>query len=105
MIRALIAGQEDPEDLAELARKRLRRKLPALQAALRGQQVTEHHRFLLRLLMSHLDSLEGLIAALSARIEAVMPPFAEAVERLKTIPGVDQRAAESILAADRQLIV
>jgi transposase len=97
MIRALIAGQEDPDDLADLARKRLRRKLPALQAALRGQ-VTEHHRFLLRLLMSHLDSLEGLIAALGARIEAVMPPFAEAVERLKTIPGVDQRAAESIIA-------
>lgn len=97
MIRALIAGREDPEGLADLARKRLRRKLPALQAALRGR-VTEHHRFLLRLLMGHLDSLEGLIAELGARIEAVMPPFAEAVERLKTIPGVDQRAAESLIA-------
>src|SRR5438270_1304552 len=97
MIRALIAGQEDPEGLADLARKRLRRKLPALQAALRGR-VTEHHRFLLRLLMGHLDSLEGLIAELGARIEAVMPPFAEAVERLKTIPGVDRRAAESLIA-------
>jgi transposase len=97
MIRALIAGLEDPADLAELARKRLRRKLPALQAALRGQ-VTEHHRFLLRLLMSHLDSLEGLIAALGARIETVMPPLAEAVERLKTIPGVDQRTAEGLVA-------
>ncbi len=63
MVRALIAGQEDPEDLADLARQRLRRKMPALQAARRGQ-VTEHHRFLLRLLMSHLDALEGLIAAL-----------------------------------------
>jgi transposase len=97
MIRALIAGREDPEGLADLARKRLRRKLPALQAALRGR-VTEHHRFLLRLLMGHLESLEGTIAELSARIEAVMPPFTEAVERLKTIPGVDQRAAESLIA-------
>ena len=97
MIRALIAGQEDPEELAELARQRLRRKLPALRTALRGQ-VTEHHRFLLGMLMSHLDSLEGLIAGFSARIEAVMPPFAVAVERLTTIPGVDQRTAESLVA-------
>jgi transposase len=97
MIRALIAGQEDPEELAELARQRLRRKLPALRTALRGQ-VTEHHRFLLRMLMSHLDSLEGLIAEFCARIEGVMPPFAAAVERLTTIPGVDKRTAESILA-------
>src|SRR5262245_31557476 len=97
MIRALIAGQDDPEGLADLARQRLRRKIPQLQAALRGQ-VTEHHRFLLRLLMSHLDSLEGLIAALGARIAAVMPPFAAVVERLTTIPGVEQRVAESLIA-------
>ncbi len=97
MIRALIAGQDDPEDLADLARQRLRRKMPALQAALRGQ-VTEPHRFLLRLLMSHLDSLEGLIATLGARIAAVMPPFAAVVERLTTIPGVEQRVAESLIA-------
>jgi transposase len=97
MIRALIAGQEDPDELAELARQRLRRKLPALRTALRGQ-VTEHHRFMLRMLMSQLDSLEGLIAGFSARIEAVMPPFAAAVGRLTTIPGVDQRTAESIVA-------
>ena len=97
MIRALIAGQEDPDELAELARQRLRRKLPVLRTALRGQ-VTEHHRFLLRMLMSHLDSLEGLIAEFSARIEGLMPPFAAAVERLTTIPGVDQRTAQSIVA-------
>ena len=98
MIHALSAAPEDPDDLADLARKRLRRQLPALQAALRGQ-VTAHPRFLRRLLMSHRDSLAGLIAALGARIEAVMSPFPEAVERLKTIPGVDQHAAESIIAA------
>jgi transposase len=97
MIRALIAGQEDPDELAELARQRLRRKLPALRTALQGQ-ITEHHRFMLRMLMSQWDSLEGLIAGFSARIEAVMPPFTAAVERLTTIPGVDQRTAESIIA-------
>jgi transposase len=97
MIRALIAGEEDPGELAELARQRLRKKMPALRTALRGQ-VTDHHRFLLRMLMDQLDSLEGLIAGFGARIEAVMPPFAEAAERLTTIPGVDRRTAEVLIA-------
>jgi transposase len=97
IIRALIAGQEDPDDLAELARQRLRQKLPALRIALQGT-VTEHHRFLLRLLMSHLDALEGLIGQLNARIEAAMVPFAAEVARLTTIPGVDRRTAEVIVA-------
>jgi transposase len=97
MIRALIAGREDPAELAELARRRLRRKLPELRAALEGR-VSEHHRFLLGVLMSHLESLEGLIAEVSLRIAAVLPAFAEAVERLKTIPGVDQRTAEGLVA-------
>jgi transposase len=97
MIRALIAGQDDPAELAELARRRLRRKLPELRAALQGR-VSEHHRFLLRHLMSHLDALEGLITELNLRIAAAVAPFAEAVERLKTIPGIDQRTAEGLVA-------
>jgi transposase len=97
MIRALIAGQDDPGALAELARKRLRQKLPALRTALQGK-VTGHHRFLLRLLMSHLDSLEGLIEQFNTRIESEMAPLAAKVERLTTIPGVDRRTAEVIVA-------
>ncbi|MBV8078476.1 MAG: IS110 family transposase [Planctomycetaceae bacterium] len=97
MIRALIAGQEDPAELAELARQRLRRKLPALRTALQGTR-TEHHRFLLQVLMSHLEALEGLIGRLNTRIEATMAPFAAEVERLVTIPGVDQRTAEVLVA-------
>ncbi len=60
--------------------------------------MTEHHRFLLRSLMSHLEALEGLIAQLNARIEGAMAPFAAAVERLTTIPGVDRRTAEVLVA-------
>jgi len=97
MIRALIAGREDPDELAELARRRLRRKLPELRAALQGL-VSDHHRFLLGHLMTHLEALEGLITDLDLRIAAVMPPFAEAAERLKTIPGVEQRTAEGLIA-------
>jgi transposase len=98
MLRALVAGEDDPHKLAELARRKLRAKIPALRLALRGR-VTEHHRFLLGLLLDELTHLEGLIKRLTARITEVLPsPFAEAVERLATIPGIDVRAAENILA-------
>jgi transposase len=83
--------------LADKARKRLRKKIPELQTALRGR-VTAHHRFQLRLLLDHVLHLEGLIGRLGGRIEEVMAPFAEAAERLTTIPGVEQRAAEVIVA-------
>jgi transposase len=99
MLEALIAGETDPVKLAELARKRLREKIPALQLALQGR-VTEHHRFLLRLHRDHITHLEELIGRLGARIEEALAPspFAEASERLQTIPGVSQRVAETVLA-------
>jgi transposase len=97
MIRALIAGQDDPGQLAELAKRRLRGKIPALQQALHGR-VTEHHRFLLRALLEQIESLEGLIARFDARIERVMAPFAAAAERLRGIPGVGEQAAAVIVA-------
>jgi transposase len=97
MLRALIAGQTDPAALAELARKRLRAKIPQLRQALHGR-VTEHHRFLLRMYLDHVEHLEELIARLSGRVAEVIAPFACPVERLKTIPGVSDRLAEIILA-------
>jgi transposase len=98
MLRALVAGQTDPVKLAELARGKLRAKIPALRLALQGR-VTEHHRFMLGLLLDELSHLEGLIERLTQRITEVLPaPFAEALNRLVTIPGIDERAAENILA-------
>jgi transposase len=98
MLRALIAGETDPVKLAELARRKLRAKIPALRLALQGR-VTQHHRFLLGLLLDELTHLEGLIERLTTRITEVLPaPFAEAIQRLATIPGIDVRAAENILA-------
>ncbi len=97
MLRALIAGVTDPEKLAELARKRLRAKIPALRLALQGR-VSDHHRFLLQLQLDQLQSLEDLIGRLNARIEAARASCAEAVELLQTIPGVSQRVAETVLA-------
>jgi transposase len=98
MLEAIIAGEDNPTILAELARRKLRSKIPQLRLALHGR-VTEHHRFLLRLLLDELQHMEGLIERLSGRITEVLPsPFAEAVQRLTTIPGIDVRAAENILA-------
>jgi transposase len=97
MLRALITGETDPEKLAELARGRLRVKIPVLRLALQGR-VTEHHRFLLQLHLDQLQALEGLISRLSGRIEEALVPFAPALENLQTIPGVSQRVAETVLA-------
>jgi len=97
MLQALIAGENDPAKLADLARKRLREKMPQLELALRGR-VTEHHRFLLRLHLDHVTQLEELLDRLNVRIEEALAPFAEAATRLQTIPGVSQRVAETVLA-------
>ena len=97
MIGAIIDGQDDPERLADLARRSLRGKIPELRRALRGR-VTEHHRFLLRALMDQIESLEGLIARFEARIDEAMKPYGAAADRLRGIPGVGERAAEVIVA-------
>jgi transposase len=97
MLRAMIAGEEDPAALADRARGRLRGKLPELRAALRGA-VTDHHRFLLRALLGQVEWLEDLIAQFADRIGVAMAPFAQAAARVRTIPGVGAAAAEVIVA-------
>jgi transposase len=97
MIAALIGGETEPNRLADLARRRLRGKIPQLRRALQGR-VTEHHRFMLRTLMDHVRHLDDLIERLDQRIGEAMAPFAPAVERLVTIPGVNHRVAEVLVA-------
>lgn len=97
MIEAIIGGEYDPVRLADLARRRLRKKIPQLRQALQGG-VTEHHRFLLRTQMNHLDHLERLIVEYGLRIEEALRPFAEMLALLVTIPGVDFRVAEVVIA-------
>jgi transposase len=97
ILRALIAGQGDPQELAEMAKRRLRGKIPELRLALQGQ-VTDHHRFMLRLLYQHLEHIEEAVEELDRRIEATTRPFEEEIARLDEIPGIDRRVAEVILA-------
>src|SRR6266511_3520845 len=75
MLRALLAGERDPAALAELARGRLRNKLPELREALRGR-FDAHHALLLRLALEHVEQLERSIAALDAEVDRVIAPFA-----------------------------
>jgi transposase len=97
MMRALIDGQDDPAVLADLARSRMRSKIPELTNALTGR-FTEHHAFLLGSMLDHIEAQESEIAALDARIDEVIAPFVSQVELLCTIPGVDQRTAQVLVA-------
>ncbi len=97
MLRALVAGETDAAVLANLARRSLRRKIPQLQRALAGH-VTVHHRFLLTRLVTELDFIDEEVATYSRQILDAMQPFAEALARLDTIPGIDRRTAENVLA-------
>jgi transposase len=98
MLSALIAGERDPQTLAELALGKLRKKEAALHAALTCR-FTEHHAFLLGQILGHVEELERRIAELDGKIEEYLRPFAwEAIERLQTIPGVGRRVAEVLVA-------
>jgi transposase len=97
MLEALIAGQRDPAVLAELAKRRLRSKIPALTEALTGR-FTEHHAFLARLHLDLIDSHTRAIAELTGRIEVALEPFRAARDLLVSIPGVSTGVADVIIA-------
>src|SRR5713101_2650166 len=105
MLRALVAGERDPETLAEMAKGALRKKIPELRQALRGR-FRDHHRLLIGLSLDHLAHLEAAMARLDDQIDVVMAanrnedgvPFDRARDHLDTITGVGKRAAETIIA-------
>lgn len=97
MLKALLEGHTDPEALADLAQGKLRKKLPLLREALEGY-FRPHHRFLLGQILSHLDFLDKAIVDVSKEVAERIDPFAEKIEKLKTIPGVSDRVAESVIA-------
>ena len=113
MLRALLAGERDPEVLADLAKGILRRKIPDLQKALRGR-FAGHHATMIRIILDHIEHLETAIGTLDGQVDTIMDepdpdaaidsdavvvaPFARARDRLDSIPGVGKRAAEVIIA-------
>ncbi|TRO55831.1 IS110 family transposase [Streptomyces sp. IB201691-2A2] len=97
MPEALIRGEGDPQTLADLAKRRLRNKIPELTEALTGR-FREHHAFLTRLHLDQYDQLTTTIDQLSERIEEAMAPFRGALDLLDAIPGINQAVAEVIIA-------
>jgi transposase len=97
MLEALIENQLDAEQMADLALRRLRRKIPELVAALTGF-IRPHHRFMLQEVLTHIDELNQRINSLSQRIAHLVAPYAQTIERLDEIVGVGPLTAEIILA-------
>jgi transposase len=99
ILERLVAGEQDAAKLAKLARGRLRPKIPQLHLALEGR-FDEHHRFMLKQLLAHVDYLDQQIGAFNLRIEAAMVPFVdpELKEQLDAIPGVNQMTIENVVA-------
>lgn len=97
MLRALLDGTLTPEQMADLAKGRLRAKLVALAAALDGR-VEEHHRFLLGMQLERMEEVEATIKKLDARIDEKLMPYREQHTRLTQIPGVDRIGAAVIIA-------
>jgi transposase len=96
MVEALIAGESDPDKLAELAHRKIKATPQALRAALHGR-VSDHHRFLLRLHLRQIDALSALIGDIDQEVDTHLAPFRTAVEQLITVPGIKALAAASIL--------
>jgi transposase len=96
MLEALLAGVSDPAALAELAKGRMRAKIPQLSEALANRFELAHHGVLVAGLLAHIDALDQAIASLDARVAAATDHAL--IELLTTIPGVQQRTAEVLIA-------
>jgi transposase len=97
MVDALVAGTTDPTVLAELARGKLRAKLPALRRALQGR-FRRHHAFLVEPILAKIDFLDETLDRITAELDARLVPFAPMLANLDTIPGVNRTTAVSIIA-------
>jgi len=97
MLDALLGGTTDPTVVAELARGRLRAKIPALRLALQSQ-FRAHHAFLIGQILAKVDFLEEVIATLTEEVDRHVRPFEPVIERLMTIPGVQRRNAVTLFA-------
>jgi transposase len=97
MMEAMIAGEEDPERLADLAQKALRKKIPELRLALNGK-VRDHHRFMLKEYLDEWTALGARIGRIELEIKRRIAPFERAVTLWQSIPGIDWVTACNLVA-------
>lgn len=97
MIEAMIAGERDPAVLAQMARSRMRAKIPALEEALAGN-FGDHHAIVCRQVIDHIDFLDASIAALTEKVTERLAPFEAAVLIVTSVPGISRTTAEVIVA-------
>lgn len=97
MLQALVEGKATPREMAELAKRKLRKKIPELELALEGR-VEEHHRFLLKLQLDRLEAVEHDLVVLEQRMQEKLQPYAAQLALLDEIPGVDWTLAAVIIA-------
>jgi transposase len=100
MLQALLDGHLRAEQIAELAKKKARMKIPQIAASIAGHRLTDHQRFLIRHALRHLQFLEAEVEALTQEILRRMedPALAEAFQLRQSIPGIKEESAASILA-------
>jgi transposase len=97
ILDALITGQRDPRQLADLAVGKARNKIPALVEALDGE-FTEHHAYMCRHYLDQLDHTSVVIDEITARIERVIAGHEQDLDNLDTIPGIGRAAAQIVIA-------
>lgn len=98
MLEALLRGEASSAQIAELARGRLRRKIDAIAAALEGNKLGDHHRWLIRQSLEHIRFVAAQVEELEQEIVKRLQPYQRQYEVLQTIPGVKADSAASILA-------
>jgi monoamine oxidase len=97
MLHAIADGEDDPEKLANFARRTMKRKKDELELALHGY-VIPHQRLMIKTILTHIDLLSEQITVLDQEVVTRVVPFSDDVERLDSIPGIATRMAEQILA-------
>jgi transposase len=97
ILRALINGETDPEELLATTNGRLRASRATLLEALRGR-IRPPHRFLLQLHMVQIDAIEQSIARIDAEVGTLLDPFRAKVQRLMTMPGISDLAAQTLVS-------
>jgi transposase len=98
MLEALLSGVSEPQQLAELAKGRMRQKIPQLREALESRFTVDHHGIMIAQLIAHIDTLDHAIGLLDEKVEAMLAPHTTIVELLCTIPGVAVRTAQVLIA-------